>query len=83
MLTLDLSSYLLEVSNDAYTTLSQFWLTVQADLLISENNERQLWTLTAPINIACVQFLHSKSTNDSFSWLLNNKYAMEYTIIES
>ena len=29
MLTLELSSYLLEIPNDAYKTLSQFWLADQ------------------------------------------------------
>ena len=55
MLTLELSSYLLEIPDCAYTTLSQFWLavwnsvkstiksTIQADLLILEINEKATW----------------------------------------
>ena len=54
MLTLELSSYLLEIPNDAYTTLSQFWLAVQHSVKSTGSwwfilLRRQLWTLTCPI----------------------------------
>ena len=37
MLTLEWSSYLLEIPNDAYTTLSQFWLAVQHSVKSTES----------------------------------------------
>ena len=47
MLTLELSPYLLEIPNDAYTTLSEIWLAVQHSvkstaswLVLSEINEK-------------------------------------------
>ena len=57
MLTLELSSYVLENPNDAYTTLSQLWLAAQhsvkstAGCSLYWNVMRlQLWTVTSPIN---------------------------------
>ena len=55
MLTLKLSSYILEIPNDAYTTLSQSdWLfntqsrVLQADRLMLENNEKATLNINMP-----------------------------------
>ena len=55
MLTLELSSFILEIPNDAYTTLSQSdWLfntqsrVLQADRLMLENNEKATLNINMP-----------------------------------
>ena len=54
MLTLELSSYLLEITNDAYTTLSSDWLfntqsrVLQADWFIFEINEKATLIIKMP-----------------------------------
>ena len=62
MLTLELSSYALEIPNDAYTTISQnliAWLSntqstrIQVDWLILENNEKAVFSVNTPY---CHQF---------------------------
>ena len=50
MLTLELSSYLLEIPNYVYSTLSQLWLAVQlqADWFILDINERATLNINMP-----------------------------------
>ena len=50
MLTLEFSSYLLEIPNYVYSTLSQLWLAVQlqADWFILDINERATLNINMP-----------------------------------
>mgnify|MGYP001803006124 CR=1 FL=1 len=64
MFTLELSSYLLEIPNDPYTTLSQFWLAVQhsvralhPDWFILEIDEKAILNINIALLIAQVSVL--------------------------